>query len=158
MPQEKAVGSIIYRIDKSSQGNGKKLYLLLKYKAKHWDFVKGHIDPGETDEQTLRREAKEETGIGDLNIKEGFKEYTKFIFKQYKELMTSEQKKSGKPVWVFKIVNFYLAETQTKDVKLSEEHQDYKWLKYDEALAQTTYKGSKDILRKAHEFILNNKI
>ena len=148
MPQEKSVGAVIFRKE-----NSENYYLLLRYKKKHWDFVKGHIDPGETDEQTLRREAKEETGIEDLKIIEGFTEYTKFIFKQYKELMTKEQKKSGKPVWVFKIVNFYLAETETKDIKLSEEHQDYKWLKYDEALKQTTFKGSKDILKKAHEFL-----
>lgn len=148
MPQEKSVGAVIFRVE-----NGARLYLLLKYKAKHWDFVKGHIDEGETDMQTLFRETDEETGIRDLKVADGFKEYTKFIFKQYKELMTDEQKKFGKPVWVFKIVNFYLAQTQTKDIKLSDEHQDYKWLPYKEAIKQTTFKGSKEILKKANNFL-----
>lgn len=153
MPQEKSVGAIIYRIE-----NRQRLYLILKYKAKHWDFVKGHIDEGETDMQTLLRETQEESGIKDLKIIDGFKEYAKFVFKQYKELMTKEQIKAGKPVWVFKIVTFYLAETKTKDVIISSEHQDYKWLPYEEAFKQTTFKGSKEILRKANEFLNKNKL
>lgn len=153
MPQEKSVGAIIYRIE-----NGQRLYLILKYKEKHWDFVKGHIDDGETDMQTLLRETEEESGIKDLKVIEGFKEYTKFVFKQYKELMTKEQIKLGKPVWVFKIVTFYLAETKTKEVIISSEHQDYKWLKFDGAFKQTTFKGSKEILREANEFLNKNKL
>jgi len=152
MPREKAVGAIIYRVE-----NKEKFYLLLKYKRKHWEFVKGHGDPGETDEQTLRREAKEEAGLNDLEIISGFKEYTKFIFKQYEALLTKEQIKSGKTVWVFKIVIFYLAKTKIKNIKLSEEHQDYKWLPYKEAIEQTTFKGSKEILRKANEFLEKQK-
>lgn len=148
MPQEKSVGAIIYRIE-----NKERLYLLLKYKAKHWEFVKGHIDEGETDMQTLLREAKEETGLDDLKIINGFKEYTKFIFRQYKELLTKEQKKLGKTIWVFKIVIFYLAQTETKEIELSEEHQDFKWLPIREAIKQTTFKGSKEILKKADKFL-----
>lgn len=152
MPQEKSVGAIIFRIE-----NGERLYLILKYKAKHWDFVKGHIDPGETDGQTLRREAKEEAGLEDLEIIPGFKEYAKLVFKQYKEKMTKEDLEKGKPVWVFKIVTFYLAKTNTKDIKLSWEHKDFKWLAINEAIEQTTFKGSKEILRKADEFLSNLK-
>lgn len=148
MPQEKSVGAIIFRIE-----NGERLYLLLQYKRKHWEFVKGHIDPGETDEQTLRREAKEEAGLEDLEIIPGFKEYAKFIFKQYAEKMSEADRKAGKIVWVFKIVNFYLAKTQTKEIKLSEEHQDYKWLPIEEAIKQTTFKGSREILQKAHDYL-----
>lgn len=148
MPKEKSVGAIIYRIE-----NGVKYYLLLKYTRKHWDFVKGHSEPGETEEQTLYREAEEEAGLEDLEIISGFKETTKFVFRQYKNLMTKEQIEQGKTVWVFKIVTFYLAKTQTKNIVLSAEHQDYKWLPIDQALKQTTFKGSKDILYKAEEFL-----
>jgi 8-oxo-dGTP pyrophosphatase MutT (NUDIX family) len=148
MPREKTVGAIIFRKE-----NGERLYLLLQYRRKHWEFVKGHIDSGETDQETLRREAREEAGIEDLEIIPGFKEYTKYFFRQYEELVSEEDKKKGKIPWVFKLVTFYLAETKTKDIKLSWEHQDYKWLPFTEALKQTTYKGSKEILQKAHNFL-----
>jgi 8-oxo-dGTP pyrophosphatase MutT (NUDIX family) len=149
MPQEKSVGAVIYR-----KQDNKIYYLLLKYTAKHWDFTKGHIDPGETDEQTLRREAVEETSINDLEIIDGFKEIHKYFFKQYKEKMTKEDLKKGKPVWVFKLVNFYLAETKTKEIKISDEHQDYKWLEYDEALKLVTFKNAKELLKKANDFLI----
>jgi bis(5'-nucleosidyl)-tetraphosphatase len=151
MPQEKSVGAIIFRIE-----NGVKYYLLLKYKEKHWDFVKGHGDFGETEEQTLRREAKEESGIEDLKIIEGFKEYHKYFFRQYKDKISEKDRIAGKTPWVFKIVNFYLAQTQTKEIKLSEEHQDYKWLVFEEAVRQVTYKNAKEILKKANNFLSKN--
>src|SRR5688572_32975 len=40
-------------------------YLLLDY-GRHWDFAKGHVDPGETDIEAAIRELREETGIRDL--------------------------------------------------------------------------------------------
>jgi 8-oxo-dGTP pyrophosphatase MutT (NUDIX family) len=153
MPREKSVGAVIYRKE-----NGKIYYLLLKYTAKHWDFTKGHIEAGETDDQTLRREAKEETGIKDLRVIKDFKEYHKYFFKQYKDKMTKADIEKGRPVWVFKLVNFYLAETKTKEIKLSIEHQDYKWLLYDDALKLVTFKNAKELLLKANDFLIKNKI
>ncbi len=33
-----------------------------------WLFPKGHVEPGETDEETARREIEEETGLSDLEL------------------------------------------------------------------------------------------
>lgn len=153
MPREKSVGAVIFR-----KQDNKIYYLILKYTAKHWDFVKGHIDEGETDMQTLFREADEETGIKDLKVVSEFKEIHKYFFKQYKDKMTKADIEKGKPVWVFKLVNFYLAETETKDIKLSFEHQNYKWLLYDDALKLVTFKNAKELLKKANDFLLKSKI
>ncbi|PKK39843.1 hypothetical protein ABB02_00903 [Clostridiaceae bacterium JG1575] len=38
-------------------------YLILQHRAGHWDFPKGHREPGETDEETAQREVAEETGL-----------------------------------------------------------------------------------------------
>ena len=59
---------------------------------------------------------------------------------------------------MFKLVSFYLAETKTKEVTISWEHQDYKWLEYDEALKLVTFKNAKELLKKANDFVLENKI
>ena len=135
MPIEKSSGAIIFR----KQGNNI-FYLLLRYELGHWDFPKGHIEKGETLEETAIRETKEETGISDLKFIKGFKEWFKYFFK-YK----------GKNI--MKIVTFFLAETKTEKIKLSFEHIGYKWLSYEKALDQLTFDNAKDILKKANEFL-----
>ena len=73
MPIEKSAGAIIFRKEK-----GKIYYLVLHYPPDkrisssrgHWDYVKGHIEKDEVIEDTIRREAKEETGIEDLKFVE----------------------------------------------------------------------------------------
>ena len=47
-------------------------YLLMVYRAKHddWSFPKGHTEHGESIQQTVIREVKEECGIDTVIIKE----------------------------------------------------------------------------------------
>ncbi len=140
MPREKSAGAVVFRREK-----GKIYYLLLHYEAGHWDFPKGHIEKGESEIETMRREVEEETGIKDLEIIDGFKEYIKYFFKNNYSRQKDE--------WVFKIVVYYLGETKTKEVNLSFEHIGYKWLSYKEAIKQITYKNAKEVLKKAESFL-----
>lgn len=133
--------------------NGAPLYLLLHYKSKHWDFAKGHIEENETDEQTVKREVEEETGIKDLRIIPGFKFPIKYFFRQYIDKVSEKDRRKGKTPWVFKLVKFYLAQTWTKEVLLSDEHTEYKWLDFESAIKKLTHRNAKNILRKANEYI-----
>jgi len=145
MPVEKSAGAIIFR----KEGN-EIYYLLLHYPSSakaprdYWDLPKGHIEKGEKIEKTVKREVKEETGLEDLKFVEGFKEWIKYFFKF-----------DGKNI--FKIVTFLLAETKTEDVKISFEHIDYKWLSYEEAIKQLTFKNAKEILEKANDYLVKHK-
>jgi len=76
MPVEKSAGAIIFRREK-----GILKYLLLHYKAGHWDFPKGNIERGESLAETVKREIKEESGIFDLNFIPGFKESIEYFYK-----------------------------------------------------------------------------
>ncbi len=136
--QEKSAGAVIYRKE-----NGNIKYLLLLYGAGHWDYVKGHVEQDEDEEETLVREAEEEAGLIDLRILPGFSERISYAYK-----------KDGKTIT--KDVVFYLAETQTKYVKLSFEHKEYTWLELEKALKQVTFKTSKDVLKKADKFLRKN--
>jgi len=132
---EKSVGAVIIHDRK---------YLVLKYGLGHWGFVKGHIEKDESDEETLFRETEEETGIKKehLKIVDGFKEKISYYFKR-----------QGKTI--YKEVNYYLAESNTSDIKLSHEHKNYKWLDYENAIEQLSFKNTKKILKKANDFLQN---
>ena len=147
MPKETSAGAVIFRKE-----DNQIYYLLLHYKSGHWDFPKGHIEEGEKEDETVKREIKEETGIEDVKIIEGFKEWIKYAFRQTYGLEKGEKKKAP---WVFKIVTFYLAETKTKEVKISFEHTGYKWLPYESAFEQLTFKKAKEILKRAHHYLIN---
>jgi len=148
MPREKSAGAIIYRKE-----NGNIYYLLLHYPSGHWEFPKGHIEGKETEEETLKREVIEETGINDIRILPGFKKYIKYFFRQYKDRVSDADKKIGKVPWIFKLVTFFIAETKIKEVKISHEHKGFVWLPINEAIEKTTFKNSKKLLKEASEFI-----
>ena len=134
MPSEKSCGAVIFR------RNGTRKYLLLHYEGGHWDFVKGHVEKGENERETVLRETEEETGITDLKFMEG-----------YRELISYFYRRAGRTVR--KEVVFYLLETDTEQVRLSREHVGFDWLTYDRAMERLTYKNAKDTLQKAQDFL-----
>lgn len=139
MPVEKSAGAVVFR-----QEDKKTYYLLLHYQSGHWDFPKGNIEKNEEPEETVRREVREETGINDLEFVPGFKQTIKYFYKRdNKNFM--------------KFVTFFLAQTQTQEVKISWEHQGYKWLKYEDALEQLTFSNAKEILKKAGQFLSSKR-
>lgn len=155
MPKEKSAGAIIFRKE-----DGVNHYLLLHYtpaeegKRGQWGFAKGHVEQGETEVETAKREIFEETGINDLKIISGFKELEKYFFRRVYGLEGKARKEAP---WIFKSVIFFLAETKTKEIKISDEHIDFMWLPIKEAIKKTTFKNSKKLLEKANEFVVSLK-
>jgi len=135
MIEETSAGIVIYRKE-----NSEKLFLLLHYPSGHWDFVKGKMESGETTQQTAIRETKEETGITDITFVENFEEWIEYNFKYQGELV---QKK----------VIFFLAETKTKNVKISHEHSGYTWMNYNTSMEKTTFDNAKTVLTKAQRLL-----
>lgn len=135
---ETSAGAIVFRREKQ-----KTLYLLLHYEAGHWDFPKGNIEKGESKQETVVREVKEETGITDIKFIPGFEEKIKYFYRKENTLVHKE-------------VYFFLCETHETEIKLSSEHTGFVWLDYKRALEKITYPSSKEILKKAHSF-LNKK-
>ena len=134
MRKESSAGAVIFRKNKETE------YLLLKYEMGHWDFPKGNIEVGEKDEETIKREINEETGIDDITIIKEFREKIHYFYKLKGELVSKD-------------VVFHLAETKKDKVKLSFEHMDFKWLGFEEAMEKLTFKNAKGILEKADGFL-----
>ncbi len=126
--QEAASGIII---DKN-----KKEFLLLKKKGTWtgWQFPQGKIDKGETPEQAIKREIKEETGLRDIKILKDLPYKHDYWF------MHDNEK-------IHKFLTFFLIEAEkTNSITLSVEHSDFRWCRYDEALKDLKY--NKEIFEK----------
>ena len=50
---------------------------------------------------------------------------------------------------------FFLAETKTKDVKISHEHSGYTWMDYNTSMEKTTFDNAKIVLTKAEKLLSN---
>jgi len=137
MIEETSAGIVLFRKEGS-----KILFLLLHYPSGHWDFVKGKMEQGESTHQTAVRETKEETGITDILFVENFEEWIEYNFKYQGELV---QKK----------VVFFLAETKTKEIKISHEHSGYTWMDYNSSMEKTTFDNAKTVLTKAQKLLSN---
>ena len=137
MREQKSAGIVLF-----SNTSNKNEFLLLNYPQGHWDFVKGKVEEGETPHETALRETKEETGISDIEFIDGFEESVEYDFR-----FKSED--------IHKKVIFFLAKTDTKTIRLSNEHFDYIWLGYNDALKKITHENAKNVLTKANKFLLN---
>ncbi|XP_066245987.1 bis(5'-nucleosyl)-tetraphosphatase [asymmetrical] [Euwallacea similis] len=121
-------------------------YLLLQtsYGIHHWTPPKGHVDPGESDLETAYRETEEESGLikSDIKVFEDTKKTLNYLVKD-------------KP----KIVHYWLAELINSDanVKLSHEHQDYKWLPLEEACRITKFEEMQKLLQDYEGYLINGK-
>lgn len=127
-------------------------YLLLRYPHGHWDYVKGHVEAGESYEETLKRETQEESGIEHIDIANGFREATRYFYTA-KGSEREKRKRAGKGLWIFKTVYFYLAETPKTEIIISDEHIDFAWLPFDDAVQKLSFPATKEILRKANDFL-----
>jgi bis(5'-nucleosidyl)-tetraphosphatase len=119
----------------------KPLYLLLHHTAGHWDFPKGTMEAGESKEETALRELSEETGLT-VDLDTGFEEKSEYEYMHYQ--------------WglIPKTVYYFVGKAHAEEVVLSDEHTDYLWLSYDDALKTITHQNSQDILKKAHTYII----
>ncbi len=132
---KKSCGAIIFYRE-----NSKILFLLLKY-PNYWGFPKGESEKNESEIETAKREIKEETGL-DVNFIFGFRHEHEYSYYLKGKLITKK-------------AILFLAESKTKDVKISWEHEDYKWLDYENALKLLTYEKDKEALKKAYEYLKN---
>ena len=112
MLHEKSCGAVIY-----INNQEKTRYLLLNYAAGHWDFVKGNVEQGETERQTVTRELQEETAITDAQFIDNFRESINYFYRRQGLTINKE-------------VVFFIMESKTEKVELSFEHIGFIWLDY----------------------------
>lgn len=133
---ESSSGAIVYR-----EIMGSIRYLLIKNKrSEHWGFPKGHLEKGETRYDAARREVLEETGIH-IKIHLGFEGISKYKIKNK----------------IDKVVSIFVSTTEDLTTVIQEEEiEDYVWLPFPRAMQHLSFKNDRQILNKAHKFLIDN--
>jgi len=137
MIEEVSAGAVIYHDDPSG---GVRKYLVLHYPAGHWDFPKGAVEKGETEEQAATREIFEESSLRVGSFVPNFRKVIEYHYRRQDGL-------------VHKRVVFFLAKSDITTVKISFEHSGYDWLAFDQSLRRLTFENAKNVLRDADSWL-----
>ena len=133
MNYEKSCGGIVYR-----KFHGNTEILLIKHiKSGYWSFPKGHVEPGETEDQTAIREIKEETDIDAV------------IEGDFREIVTYSPRKDSR-----KDVVYFVARAKNYNFRPQPaEISDIRWVEIGQAHNLLAYDNDKLIVNKARGFI-----
>lgn len=131
---EKTSGAVMF-----TRENGVLMILLTESFKGHIGFPKGHVEYGESEEQTAIREVLEETGLN-AELIDGFRaEYT------FRTLDNST-----------KTSVFFASEFKNEPVLQAEEVKNHWLLPFDEAMHKLNWESDREILRLFGEFLQKN--
>ena len=107
---------------------------------------KGLVDPGEKPEQTAIREVHEETGV------------TGSVIRKLGDIKYTYVRSWGDKQRVFKIVSFYLLRYEGGRIDeipsaMRIEDKRAMWVPLDEAESKLAYRGERDMVRRAQEYL-----
>ena len=133
MQFEKSCGAIVYR---KHHGNIE-LLLIQNQNCSHWSFPKGHVEKGETEEETAIREIKEETGIDVI------------LDTSFRKVVTYAPKKE-----ITKDVIYFLAKATTYDYTPREDEiAKIKWVEINHAGEILSYDNIRQLVSQAKTVI-----
>ena len=134
MKTEKSCGGLVFTLtDEGIQ------YVLIRQTNGDWGFPKGHMEPGETEEETALREIFEEVGLR-VTLRPGFRE----------ELFYPLPRRPG----YTKHCVYFLAQYQGQTLHRQEsEIEEVRLLPCEEAMALLSFPESRALLQKADRFL-----
>ena len=134
MITEKSCGAVVH-----TRVGGELRYVLVQSRGGYWGFPKGHVEPGETEEQTALREIREEVGLR-VRLLRGFREETRYPLPGRAD--------------VTKQVVFFCAEYADQPLAPQEsELARAALVPCEEALRRLSYEDLRRVLRGAHAFL-----
>lgn len=139
MRTEKSCGAVVFR----TKNERLQILLIRHVNGGHWAFPKGHVEKGETEEQTAKREILEETGLSVI------------LDNRYRQVVTYSPKKD-----VVKDVVYFVAHapSEVKAAAQESEISQVRWVDADKAVEYVSFDNDKKVLMGAIEHYLNNPI
>lgn len=124
---EKSCGAVVCR-----EEDGMPHVLVIRHKnGGHWAFPKGHVEKGETEEETAKREIWEETGLKVT------------LSKKFRKVVTY----SPKPRVMKDVVYFAAQPSGGRLVHQEAEVEDMCWATLAQAMKLVTYENDREVLR-----------
>ena len=134
MKKEKSCGGVVF-----TRQDGIIHYVIIRHRTGHCGFPKGHMEPGETEQQTALREIREEVGLS-CTLLEGFRE--------------QEQYQLPKKPDTMKRVVYFLAEYTGQEIFMQpEEISAVYLLPFAEAMKKLPFPEARRILTAADTFL-----
>ena len=133
---DRSWGAVVYE---SGEDDAERRFLLVLHASGgHWDSPKGHAEAGESPEETVRREIREEGGV-EIRLIPGFAVEAHWTL----------------PDGRLKTVTYYLAEKTAACSAGGPEGEilEILWLPYAEARRRITYESGKKVLDEAAAFL-----
>lgn len=132
--EQNSAGFILFK------DNGERKYLLLKHGMNYWNFPKGKIESGESDLDAAKRELYEETGLDKIEIIDGFEEKFGYTFLVKEGLIK-------------KVVKMFLAKYLYGSINLSQEHEEYQWYVFEDAVVILKFNNIRKSLKVADKYL-----
>lgn len=135
--KQKSVGAIILNAQNQ-------VLIMFSARNKYWEFPKGKVEAGEKELDTLKREMFEETGIQRFRLNPSFREFLYYRFRVSDQLIQ-------------KVVVYYLFKTGA-EVKVSDEHKDFKWVTLDEVTKYLKHVNQRDLIKRLKLFLAKHPV
>ena len=136
MRTEKSCGAVVFR----NKNDNIQVLLIRHLNGGHWAFPKGHVEKGETEEQTALREVLEETGLAvELD-------------NRYRQVVSYSPKKD-----VVKNVVYFVATASSDAATVAQEEEisQIVWVDMHNAADYVSFDNDKKVLLGAIEHYLN---
>lgn len=134
MEKEKSCGAVVIKTE-----NDELKFLIIKQHDNCWGFPKGHVEEGETEEQTAIREIKEETNI-DVEIDNKFR-----------KVITYSPKEN-----TIKDVVFFIGQAISDNLVIDpKELLEAKWVGVKEAKDYFEYQDTIDVYEEVIRYLFN---
>ena len=135
MKKEKSCGAVVF-----TQDSGSIRYVIIKSRTGTYGFPKGHVESGESELETARREVREETGL-EVEFKSDFRATDSYCFKIGDKEISKE------------VVYFLASFSEQTPVPQESEISGIYILGYEDTLSLLQFEGARRILREANEFL-----
>ena len=137
MKKEKSCGALVVR-----RGQTECEILLIKHRGGHWAFPKGHVEAGETEEQTALREVEEETGLR-VKLDTGYREMVTF---------------SPAPKVLKDVVYFAATVIDGVETPQLSEVSDVLWVPFSKAERYITFENDRHLFRSMQQYLQTHSL